>query len=236
MIQKIFNFLKEILAPKQCCWCKSYGAFLCYSCFESIETYPSVCYICKKPSKKYFLHKNCATNAGFFLERICIAKEYHSPIKHLIKKGKYYKNREIFVELGDYLYATFHEVFCEENIVLVSVPMYHLKKYKRGYNSSEILTKHIGIRANIPYVLDSIRKIHSTPSQTELTKWERKRNRDYAFEWNNTYTPFFQWKTVIILDDVITTGNTLNTLAKFYKENGAKTVYGMCIASSLKKR
>lgn len=131
---------------------------------------------------------------------------------------------------GTYLRPDLQRLFAHEKerledlkgAVFVPVPLHFLRKFRRGYNQSdliaEVLAKHVGGR-----VQRLLRRNRHTPSQTSLTKAERKENVKGAFGLRR-FTRIDPQAMYVLTDDVFTTGSTLNECARVLKENGAVVV------------
>lgn len=126
------------------------------------------------------------------------------------------------------------------NTVLTFVPMHWLRQARRGYNQAELLAKEVSKNTNIP-VLNLLQKIRSTKRQVELTGKERRENLKIVFKVIKSQSHSFArkfskenykviGKKIIIIDDVTTTGSTLNECAKVLIEAGAKEVWGLVVA------
>jgi ComF family protein len=118
-----------------------------------------------------------------------------------------------------------HEKVCLEDLkyaVFVPVPLHFFRKWKRGYNQSDLianaLAKHVGGQ-----VQRLLRRKRHTPSQTSLTKAQRKENVRCAFGLRR-FAKIDMRATYVLTDDVFTTGSTLNECARVLKENGATVV------------
>jgi len=150
-----------------------------------------------------------------------------------VKNAKFYGQYPILHDFADYLSTLLMESIFEEkeNIVLTSVPMYFWKKLQRGYNQSEILAKQIARNTNIPYI-SLIRKIRSHTPQSHLKKQERLKNIQNSFILQKQYINTLEGKTVIIVDDVVSTGATLSEITNLLRKAGVKKVCGLCIASN----
>jgi len=115
-----------------------------------------------------------------------------------------------------------------ENSVLIPVPLDKKKLKIRGYNQSEELAKELSNILQIPVISDVLIKIKSTKPQMELSKEQREKNLEGVFEIKNPEK--FSGKKIFLVDDVYTTGSTMQECAKTLKENGIKTVWGIVIA------
>jgi len=153
----------------------------------------------------------------------------------IIYNFKYYNLTKVGEELGKLLAK---KILIETSLqydYIVPVPIHKAKERERGYNQSTVLSKPISKMLNVP-ILDEYfyRKVY-TQSQTKLNEKKRKLNVENIFEVNNTKNEnnennIIEGKNILIVDDVITTGATINSLAKIIKENGAAHIGASSIA------
>ena len=115
-----------------------------------------------------------------------------------------------------------------KNGILIPIPSDKKKMEERGYNQSEELAKELSKFLEIPVATDVLIKIKSTKPQAESTKTEREKNLVGAFQIKNPET--ISGKKIFLVDDVYTTGSTMNECAKVLKDSGSKSVWGICIA------
>lgn len=117
--------------------------------------------------------------------------------------------------------------------VIIPVPMYWKKKNRRGYNQSEILAEKISRRTGISVMANAVRKVRDTRAQKELTTADRRKNLKGAFELQRELSDI---RTVLIIDDIYTTGSTVDELAKTLKREGVLRVYflTLCIGKGKK--
>lgn len=134
------------------------------------------------------------------------------------KEGLFLKSD--FLTLLD-KYFLHYKIFLA-NTLLVPVPLYFWREYKRGYNQSIYLAHWLSKWAGCP-VCPCLKRKHPTRTQTELNKEDRKKNVKNAFALSKKDSINANVKYVLV-DDVFTTGATLNACAKVLKEAGAKWV------------
>lgn len=117
--------------------------------------------------------------------------------------------------------------------VIIPVPMYWKKKNRRGYNQSEILAEKIGRRTGIRVMNNAVKKIRDTQAQKELTIEDRRKNLNHAFELQREVSDI---RTALIIDDIYTTGSTVDEVAKTLKKGGISHVYflTLCIGKGKK--
>ena len=139
----------------------------------------------------------------------------NTPIQTLIHQLKYASNPKIGRQLG-YQIASLISTHSSPQL-LVPVPLSSKRKFKRGYNQSEWICKGIQERLNIPLEGRFLKRIQDTQSQTKLRKKSREKNVDNAFALSNK--PLHPSINHIgLVDDVITTGATLNAMVRVIKQ------------------
>ncbi len=110
--------------------------------------------------------------------------------------------------------------------MIVPVPLFWWKNLRRGYNQAALLSEIISQECNIQ-VNNIIKRIENTKSQTKLDEQTRRKNVSDAFALTSNG---IKDKTFLLIDDVITTGATINECARVLKDAGAKEVYS-CVAA-----
>jgi ComF family protein len=118
-----------------------------------------------------------------------------------------------------------------KNSVLVPIPMYWKKKNRRGFNQAEVMCKSISEKTGIPRC-NLIKRIRDTKTQVGLSKESRINNVRDAFIIDHVRFSEISSKTIILIDDVFTTGSTLEQCARVLKENGVSKVFGFTFAKS----
>ena len=115
---------------------------------------------------------------------------------------------------------------------LLPVPLHKRRLRKRGFNQSSELVRTLAIGLRIPVVLEGVDRVRQTESQTGLDARQRVRNIRGAF----SLVPGFNYEHVLIIDDVVTTGSTVNELARLLKKNGVKRVGVLSLARAPMKQ
>jgi ComF family protein len=150
-------------------------------------------------------------------------------LKRAIHQLKYQRN----IGLGEILARPLARLLVDTkwDIDLISaVPLDQKRKQERGFNQSDLLARPLGWLADIPYDREAVIRKRETKSQVGLSREERKENMIGAF-WGQP--DIVAGKSVLIIDDVITTGSTINACAKAMIESGAKRVFGLTLARSV---
>ena len=112
--------------------------------------------------------------------------------------------------------------------IIIPVPMYKIKKQKRGYNQTELITKKIAKNLELQEDSKVLLKIKNTRTQSKLNEKQRYENIKNVFYIKDNEK--IKNKNIILFDDIITTGATINECAKILKQNGAKKVTVLAIA------
>ncbi len=229
----MFKFLKDLIAPKKCYSCNEEWHFLCENCLSKMSNFEPICYICKWRSDKFEIHNNCKKNV--YYDNIIILSHYKNKIiSKLIKDLKFYSKKDIAEDFWYYLSELFfeNEIYKNtDNYIIIYPSMWFFKKLKRWYNHSEILAKYISKKTNIKLWKKYIKKIKTTRQQSKLSKEERVLNLVNTFKIANNKVDKIDKKIFIIVDDVISTGSTINELSKILKQNWAKKIIWLIIAS-----
>ena len=229
----MLKILKDILAPKKCYSCNKQWHFLCENCLSKMSNFESLCYICKGKSDNFKIHDNCLEN--IYYDKIIILSHYKNDIiSKLIKDLKFYGKKDIAEDLWNYLWELFfeNEIYKNtDNYILVFPPMWFFKKLKKWYNHSELLAKFISKKIKIKLEQRLIRKVKTTRQQSKLSRLERKSNLINCFKIDKNNIDNIDKKTFIIIDDVISTWSTINEISKELKQNWAKKIIWLIVAS-----
>ena len=220
----------NLLFPKWCVGCGKEGDFICSSCRRSIPRIMlPLCPRCGKPQPSGMLCPGCI-NWRAEIDGIRSPFQFDGIMRQAIHQLKY-KNLRALVEplaglLNDYLIT--NPIPGE---VLVPVPLHRKRLRERGYNQSSLLAKELGKLLNLPVVDDClIRQQHAPPQARTSTIEERRNNVAGAFTCHNYR---LRDKQVLLIDDVSTSGATLNACATALKANGATSVWGLVLAREI---
>ena len=110
--------------------------------------------------------------------------------------------------------------------MLLPVPLHWFREYRRTYNQSYLLSEYVSSRYGIPICRDLLIRTRPTPQQKLLDEKQRRRNLKGAFR----AAPECKGRSIVLIDDVITTGSTLSECARTLKKAGAYRVYAACVA------
>lgn len=194
----------------------------CYACEEEISSQlQHICLNCRNEMPRGFdsIHKNTAIDKLFW-GKVALEKstaflkfEKNGKAQRLIHHLKYDGKKEIGVTLGEMAAAELMAINFFENIdYLIPVPIHKLKEKIRGYNQSHYIAEGIHAITKIPVDKTSILKIIHTQSQTRKGKFRRWENVSSTFELQKVNQ--LQGKHLLLIDDVLTTGSTIEACAQ----------------------
>lgn len=144
---------------------------------------------------------------------------FTDPLREIIHHLKYADRVSLAKPLGDILKESLQDDFTGG--LVIPVPLHPRRQRERGFNQAELIASRLGR----PMAGHLLYRRKNTPSQTGLTRNERKRNLAAAFEARGQVRG-----SVIIVDDVYTTGSTMNEIAKTLKRAGADRVEVLTVA------
>lgn len=204
---------------------------LCKECKRSVRLVTGA--TCTKCGKALLvdgklLCNDCAKRTHYF-EKNVILFEYMGEMKESIYRFKY-KNARVYAEyFARVAKARYGNLLYKWNIdTIVAVPMYNKKEIHRGYNQAEEFAERLGQQMGIKIDKDFIKRSKDTVPMKELSSEMRYENLKKVFSVNTEKIGLH--KNVLLVDDIYTTGATLDACARVMLKAGVRTVYGMCIA------
>ena len=168
-----------------------------------------------------------------FLSYLIAPLYYNGKTRKLIKNLKFYgefKSAEVLYEIFKSLPEETPHLLDFD--MVIPVPLSRQRDNERGYNQAELIAKSIADVLCLPLYANALKKIRNTDRQSNMSKIERLTNIKDAFSVNDNVTQ----KRIILVDDIYTTGNTLNVCAKELIKNGAEEVVGVCAAITIKDK
>lgn len=222
------NYLKNLLFPKhiKCVFCGNELATDFYNdtCSECKTDLPFITNFCPRcgvtvSNETIGVCEICKTNNYNFTYARSVF-EYTNKVVRVVRKLKYHSGRYLAEQMANYMLELYATSSLSADIV-TNVPM-HIKKFKkRGYNQSTLLAQEFASKIKLTFK-ELCSCIVNKPSQTSLSFSERKSNVLDTFAFNQEFKEEIKGKTILIIDDVITTGATTSEIAKVLLENGAK--------------
>ncbi len=217
LLKRISTLISELFYPKKCLYCgwivPNYGKLcICPRCSE-IKTEP---FFCK--------------NDEHVLDRTALLLKYSGNVRRTMVKFKFEGNRYYGYTFGKVVYDSVGAVFFPKGAVVTCIPL--TKSRKRKYNQSEVIASEVCKLSASEFQAHMLRKTRDIAPLSKLKRSERKLMvRDTVSV--NPYHDVYR-KHVIVIDDIFTTGSTVNTAARSLIAYGAKKVDAVCTCT--KKR
>jgi predicted amidophosphoribosyltransferase len=247
----------NLLFPSNCIVCSQIGPTICQGCFAKFNNInlEHRCHVCDVTCGFGLVHEDCKDKT--YLDGLVYVCIYSKVIKDLVKRGKYSYEYSVMVDLGGIM-AEYFQKFYRITGIVTPVPLSKRKMKKRGFNQAGILAKEFAKRSNNTY-LEIIQRNRNTKTQVGMRKLDRFANLKDAFSVKKEFldpdlmqiqsvahsklntgnlsvniNPNSKQRTIILVDDIFTSGATLNecskTLKEFFGEN--TRVIGLCFAKS----
>jgi len=240
----IFAGLIDLIYPPRCAECRSFivhgsdedgvvSRNICPSCLADFRTLDSPhCTICGRPfaSRAGGSHvcESCLRRRPAF-DTLGVPYLYEGSLTTVIHRFKYGGRRELVLSLGPLL-SSFARAWApaEKASVVMPVPLHPRRLRERGFNQSKLLAAYVADDLGTPLDFLSLRRVRYTVPQTGLRKTERRKNVRRAFGLERPERVSGQ--RVLLVDDVATTGNTLNECARVLLKAKAEKVSALVLA------
>ena len=220
----MFERILDLIFPPKCIFCNkilNYGVSTC---------------ICENCSVRipYFNDRNLnlIKSNNYFDDIICIC-EYSGMIKEALIKYKFSNRPSFGRTFAQLIYERIKEKTDWEKVdIIVSVPLHRKKEQMRGYNQSYLISKQLGKLLGIEVNKNLLIRTRNTDSQSLLNRVERLRNVKDAFSVPDENS--VKDKSILVVDDILTTGTTLNECCKVLKNAGARKITAAVVATGRK--
>lgn len=221
--------LLDILMPGSCLLCggEGKGSLLCADCESDLPALPSPnCPNCAIPTTYGERCGACLKSPPAFEHAVALYA-YDFPADRLIHNLKYGHQLAIAGWLGEKLARQLTNTQID---LILPLPLHPARLRERGFNQSAELAKGIGNHLNLPVDRDNLLRLRATPPQAELPLKERHKNVRGAFECRVDLTG----RRLLLVDDVMTSGATVNECARILKLHGASEITVAVAARALK--
>lgn len=234
---KLVETMLDWIYPPKCILCEDLLPLnrperdLCVNCLVDMPwIVPPVCSKCGKPIDVSV--KVCSSCQGKRLqyEGGSVVFPYHT-VRRAIAHFKFQEYKRDAIPLGSIMtkhITTYHNEMLHDIDVMLPVPMYLKKQRKRGFNQAELLAKEMEKGIQIPVLSGVLTRERDTIAQNGLDAKERRENVKDAFLIKDA--SLIEGKNILLIDDIFTTGATINQCAKACKEAGAEKVYFYALA------
>ena len=231
MLITCLSQLLEFVFPSHCTACNAYltlnDRHFCALCSVTLNCLELACTCCGRALLGYgpIQCQSCHDTPPAF-DHLWWATEYGGATQQAIVRCKYQQKSHLAKRLA--------QLWCKSPIVgrdwdyIVPVPLHRARLRTRGYNQSALLAAQIGKMIERPVVYNELTRIKNTTPQVELSGAGRRRNLIGAFGVKKRHS--FMGASILLVDDVVTTGATMNACAKALKRAGAARVDGWSVA------
>ena len=233
---KLKTLALDLFFPPHCAACQRLGVWLCADCLDAIEAIePPVCWHCGLPlpgsqagGDGASLCAGCQTSP-IQLDGLRAHAFHGGPLRKAIHEFKYQDLRGLAPQLG-HLMADGWERLAPRDLTLdavVPVPLHRSRQRERGYNQSALLARELGHCLQLPVIEDAVMRSRATAPQVDLNAQARLANVRDAFRCKGND---LAGKRVLLVDDVCTSGATLESTCRALKDAGVTTVWACTLA------
>ncbi len=217
---KLINSLLSLVAPQNCVVCGDESSAICVECSASLN-FPDMCIGCKKPSIGGLTCNNCAKSSSVSVLRV--VSPYGSTGKDLVSLMKFRPSSATAKRLGEILAG---RVPYLEDAVVTFIPTTSARVRERGFDQAMVMAKSVGATGHISHISTLRRRTKS--HQIGSGRKDRLDHMKDAFTVRNK--KYIQGKTILLVDDVLTTGATMESAACVLKKAGAGRVVALVFA------
>jgi len=233
----IFKFLLDLIYPPQpeCLNCNQVLQFydienFCNDCLDKIEFSSVFCPVCGRERKKGEICEQCQNNDLYF-DKARSVGIYKGLMRDMIIDFKYEGKIKYVEVFGELLYLFYENYYRNNNInFILPVPLHERRKSNRGFNQSFLLANKLHEYSRIPLLKNYMLRVRNNPALYNFSYSERKQILENIFVINKDFN--LAGSTVLIIDDIFTTGSTVNEVGKVLKEEvKVKNVFVLTLAT-----
>ena len=237
MLDKITTALQEIIYPRYCLIChKKIAAhnpkeLICAECLEKIiPNIPPFCRRCGRHISAQGICDDCA-KINFHFDRAWASCRYDGAAREMLHSFKYKTKTGLGRSLSQLLinFVKNYHLPVSACDYVIPVPLSPTKLREREFNQAAILAEELAKYFELKLLDNNLKRIRNTASQTELDKHKRWQNIQGVFGLKDPGA--LKEKTILLIDDVLTTGATASEAAKTLKNAGASSVFVLTVAN-----
>lgn len=229
------SWMLDLLFPPQCCGCGAMGTFLCAACACMLVRIPPQCFVCHAfvpaadtlpPGRTC---TRCRARSSIYAFLSPFSYQQHA-MRELVHSLKYRRSRDIAHLFADMIlsHLATMAVVLPKDALFVPIPLHKSRERMRGFNQSLLIARILGKRLGSEVRGDVLQKIKKTIPQMELRRDQRLQNLAGTYTVSDPLV--LKGKTIVLVDDVKTTGTTMEEAARVLKCAGAKRVWAITIA------
>lgn len=214
--------LRDLFFPRSCLSCNKSGKYLCLQCMSKVQKSRETCPACNQYSFSGKTHTSCKKLIK--MDGHLSVWRYQGIIRNGVHALKYRFASDVAGEFVDNI-----QEWRIQNCVLIPVPLHYKRENWRGFNQSSLISTKLTKKFNLVCAENILIRIENTTPQAHLGKSERVQNIRGKFAVKEPFSLTKQ--TIVLVDDVWTTGSTMKECSKVLKKAGAKEVWGWTLAS-----
>jgi ComF family protein len=229
LLQQIRQSLLDFLFPPRCVGCGRVGVWLCDPCRAELKPVPPpVCPLCGCSTTRPQLCSRCRHSPPQ-IDGIRSVLYFDGALRAAIHALKYRRTQDLAGPLGEILgsYWRDHPIPAD---VIVPVPLHPTRERVRGYNQAALLSRRLAEVAELPVREDLLTRVRATTPQVELGSAARRENVSRAFRCTTGAAVGLR---ALLIDDVCTTGATLEACSQALRAGGASSVWALTLARAL---
>jgi ComF family protein len=229
-LQRITQQCLDLLFPPRCVGCRKGGHVLCADCLQAIPLLlPPFCQHCGSPSAANGTCQSCRYHPPR-LHGLRAVSIYQEPLRSYIHALKYNGKTRLAEPMGCLLAQAYTRYGFQVD-AMIPVPLHPERHKQRGYNHAELLAEVCASLVGVPLSHDIVQRQKATPAQVGLSASQRYQNMARAFHCTPAFaTGALKGRRILIIDDVCTTGATLEACAAPLYAAGAAAVWGLVLA------
>lgn len=203
------------------------GIELCEDCFSTLPRSPHRCPVCSLPASQGKTCGHCLREKPYFDQTTALF-DYAHPVDYLVRQLKFHRKLAFARLLGQFLRDRLKSdtLLASQPQLVLPVPLHKQRLRQRGFNQSLELARPLAKALNIPLTANLCTRTVNTEQQTAIPAAKRKSNVKQAFTVTSSLNP----EHVLIVDDVMTTGATVNELARVLKQAGVARISVLVVA------
>ncbi len=226
-LARVGQAVLDVLFPARCVGCGAFGSFLCQSCQAELPSArPPRCPTCWQPQRQGALCGRCREESPAF-QGARSPYLYQGAAREAVHALKYNYLSALAKPMAQLMAPCVEEEVIEAEVVM-AVPLYGRRQRLRGYNQSALLARELSRLCGLPLAKRGLARRRNTPPQARSAQAEeRRRNVADAFIADRRRV---EGRRILLIDDVMTTGATLDACARALRQAGAASVWALTFA------
>ena len=219
----------DLIFPPACGGCGKLGVRWCSACqHDLIPIPPPVCDVCGRPLKEPATCKTCInTRPAYYALRSCVV--YSEPARPALIKLKYRHEIGLGEALAWNVSSQLDQLGWQADMI-IPIPLSKQRLLERGYNQVDLIAHPVARITGWKYQPAALQRVRHTNSQVGLNSAERRKNVQGAFQ---AVSKLVEGRTILLIDDVTTTGATLDAGSRALVDAGANKVYALTFAKAM---